>query len=80
MFISDAFIQYSQITLAKIGELRSANYVQGQTGTIMKSDGTFEINGAVSGEGAMKITNINQGVKDKNGVLRVQFGRLTGVW
>lgn len=80
VFISDAFIQYSQITLAKIGELRSANYVQGQTGTIMKSDGTFEINGAVSGEGAMKITNINQSVKDKNGVLRVQFGRLTGVW
>ncbi|MEF3515085.1 host specificity protein J, partial [Citrobacter freundii] len=33
VFISDAFIQYSQITLAKIGELRSANYVQGQTGT-----------------------------------------------
>ncbi|MEB0771719.1 TipJ family phage tail tip protein [Citrobacter portucalensis] len=80
VFISDAFIQYGQITLAKIGELRSANYVQGQTGTIMKSDGTFEINGAVSGEGAMKITNINQSVKDKNGVLRVQFGRLTGVW
>ncbi|MEB7914756.1 TipJ family phage tail tip protein, partial [Citrobacter portucalensis] len=48
VFISDAFIQYSQITLAKIGELRSANYVQGQTGTIMKSDGTFEMNGAVA--------------------------------
>lgn len=80
VFISDAFIQYSQITLAKIGELRSANYVQGQTGTIMKSDGTFEMNGAVAGEGAMKITNTTQSVKDGNGVLRVQIGKLTGVF
>ncbi|MBJ9214719.1 host specificity protein J [Citrobacter freundii] len=80
VFISDAFIQYSQITLAKIGELRSANYVQGQTGTIMKADGTFEMNGAVAGEGAMKITNTTQSVKDGNGVLRVQIGKLTGVF
>ena len=80
VFISDAFIQYGQITLAKIGELRSANYVQGKTGTIMKSDGTFEMNGAVAGEGAMKITNTTQSVKDGNGVLRVQIGKLTGVF
>lgn len=80
VFISDAFIQYTAITLAKIGELRSANYVQGKTGTIMKSDGTFEINGAVSGEGGMRLTNNTQSVKDGNGVLRVQVGRLTGVW
>lgn len=80
VFISDAFIQYSQITLAKIKELRSENYVQGQTGTIMKSDGTFEMNGAVAGEGAMKITNTTQSVKDGNGVLRVQIGKLTGVF
>lgn len=80
VFISDAFIQYGQITLAKIGELRSANYVQGQTGTIMKSDGTFEMNGAVAGEGAMKMTNLNYSVKDGNGVLRVQIGKLTGVF
>ncbi|MDM3178654.1 DUF1983 domain-containing protein [Citrobacter sp. Cf108] len=80
VFISDAFIQYSQITLAKIGELRSANYVQGQTGTIMKSDGTFEMNGAVTGEGATKMTNLNYSVKDGNGVLRVQIGKLTGVF
>lgn len=80
VFISDAFIQYSQITLAKIGELRSANYVQGQTGTIMKSDGTFEMNGAVAGEGATKMTNLNYSVKDSNGVLRVQIGKLTGVF
>ncbi|MBJ8817145.1 TipJ family phage tail tip protein [Citrobacter freundii] len=80
VFISDAFIQYSQITLAKIKELRSANYVQGQTGTIMKSDGTFEMNGAVAGEGATKMTNLNYSVKDGNGVLRVQIGKLTGVF
>ncbi|HAT8000577.1 TPA: host specificity protein [Citrobacter braakii] len=80
VFISDAFIQYGQITLAKIGELRSANYVQGQTGTIMKSDGTFEMNGAVAGEGATKMTNLNYSVKDGNGVLRVQIGKLTGVF
>ncbi|HGY3368157.1 TPA: host specificity protein J [Citrobacter freundii] len=80
VFISDAFIQYSQITLAKIKELRSENYVQGQTGTIMKSDGTFEMNGAVAGEGATKMTNLNYSVKDGNGVLRVQIGKLTGVF
>lgn len=80
VFISDAFIQYAQITLAKIGELRSTNYVQGQTGTIMKSDGTFEMNGAVAGEGATKMTNLNYSVKDGNGVLRVQIGKLTGVF
>ncbi|EKW1653182.1 host specificity protein J [Citrobacter freundii] len=80
VFISDAFIQYGQITLAKIGELRSANYVQGQTGTIMKSDGRFEMNGAVAGEGATKMTNLNYSVKDGNGVLRVQIGKLTGVF
>ncbi|HAU5643252.1 host specificity protein J [Citrobacter freundii] len=80
VFISDAFIQYGQITLAKIKELRSENYVQGQTGTLMKADGTFEMNGAVAGEGAMKITNTTQSVKDGNGVLRVQIGKLTGVF
>lgn len=80
VFISDAFIQYGQITLAKIGELRSVNYVQGQTGTIMKSDGTFEMNGAVAGEGATKMTNLNYSVKDGNGVLRAQIGKLTGVF
>ncbi|MGZ0803180.1 host specificity protein J [Kluyvera ascorbata] len=80
VFISDTFIQYGQITLAKIGELRSSNYVQGKTGTIMKADGTFEINGGVEGEGGMKITNETITVRDENGVVRVQIGRLTGLW
>ena len=80
VFISDAFIQYGQITLAKIGELRSANYVQGKTGTIMKSDGSFEVNGVVAGEGASRMSNLNYSVKDGNGVLRVQIGKITGVF
>lgn len=79
-FINEAFMNYAAITLAKIGELRSSNYVEGKTGTIMKADGTFEINGGTEGEGAMKITNVTQSVKDENGVLRVQIGKITGVF
>lgn len=56
-FINEAFINYASITLARVGSFYSANYVAGQTGTIMKADGTFEINGAVSGQGRMQITN-----------------------
>lgn len=56
-FINEAFINYASITLARVGSFYSANYVAGQTGTIMKSDGTFEVNGAVSGQGRMQITN-----------------------
>ncbi|MBJ8938586.1 host specificity protein J [Citrobacter koseri] len=58
VFINNAFIDYASITLAKVGSWYSANYVAGQTGTIMKSDGTFEVNGAVSGQGRLSITNI----------------------
>ncbi|MDM3213693.1 DUF1983 domain-containing protein [Citrobacter sp. Cf093] len=75
VFISDAFIQYGQITLAKIGELRSSNYVQGKTGTIMKSDGTFEINGSNAGDGRTTIDNYGQKVYDKNNTLRVVVGK-----
>ncbi|MEY8769040.1 host specificity protein J [Erwinia sp. ACCC 02193] len=57
VFINDAFINYASITLAKIGSWYSANYVAGQTGTIMKSDGTFEMNGAVAGQGRLRVTN-----------------------
>lgn len=58
VFINNAFIDYASITLAKVGSWYSANYVAGQTGTIMKSDGTLEVNGAVSGQGRLSITNI----------------------
>ncbi len=80
VFISDAFIQYAAITLAKIGELRSSNYVAGKTGTIMKADGTFEVNGSESGQGGTKFTNRNINVKDENNVLRVQIGYISGVF
>lgn len=75
VFISDAFIQYANITLAKIGELRSSNYVAGQTGTIMKADGTFEINGSNAGDGRTTIDNYGQKVYDKNNTLRVVVGK-----
>ncbi|WP_314412174.1 phage tail protein [Pantoea septica] len=51
IFINDAFINYASIKLAKIGSFYSSNYIAGQTGTIMKSDGSFEFNGAVPGQG-----------------------------
>lgn len=79
-FINDVFINYAAMTLAKIGMLYSSNYVEGKTGTIMKADGTFEINGGAEGEGAMKITNATQSVEDENGILRVQIGKITGIF
>ncbi|TKK33181.1 TipJ family phage tail tip protein [Pantoea agglomerans] len=51
VFMRDAFINYASITLAKVGSWYSSNYVAGQTGTIMRSDGSFELNGPVSGQG-----------------------------
>ncbi|BCA39433.1 host specificity protein J [Kluyvera ascorbata] len=75
MFVSDAFIQYGEFTLAKIGELRSSNYVEGKTGTIMKADGTFELNGGTEGEGRNVIDNEGQKVYDENNVLRVVVGK-----
>ncbi|MHB9331700.1 phage tail protein [Phytobacter ursingii] len=74
-FIRDTFIQYAAITLAKIGELRSSNYIAGQSGTIMKSDGTFEVNGAAAGQGRILINNEGQKVYDQNGTLRVVVGK-----
>ncbi|MES4613516.1 phage tail protein [Ewingella sp. CoE-038-23] len=79
-YIKEAFIDYASFTLAKVGSWYSANYVAGQSGTIMRADGSFELNGSTAGEGAMKISNSTQSVKDGNGVLRVQIGRLTGVF
>ncbi|WP_312140807.1 host specificity protein J [Pantoea septica] len=57
IFINDAFINYASITLAKIGSFYSSNYVAGQTGTIMRSDGSFELNGPVSGQGRFLVDN-----------------------
>lgn len=76
IFINDAFINYASITLAKVGSWYSANYVSGQTGTIMRSDGSFELNGYKAGSGRMTQTNNQLSVYDGNGVLRVRIGEL----
>ena len=76
-FINDAFINYANITLARIGQLESSNYVAGSTGTRMASDGTFEINGNEPGNGRLNILNNQISVFDANGVLRVRLGRLS---
>lgn len=77
VFIRDAFINYASITLAKVGSWYSANYVAGQTGTIMRSDGSFELNGSESGQGRMVQSNTQISVYDGNGVLRVRMGKLS---
>ncbi|HDB9835827.1 TPA: phage tail tip fiber protein [Escherichia coli] len=81
MYVREAFIKDASITNAKIGSyIQSNNYVSGSTGWKLDKSGTFENYGSVSGEGAMKLTNTTISVKDGNGVLRVQVGRITGSW
>lgn len=81
MYVREAFIKDASITNAKIGSyIQSNNYVSGSTGWKLDKSGTFENYGSVSGEGAMKWTNTTISVKDGNGVLRVQVGRITGSW
>ncbi|HGG2173336.1 TPA: host specificity protein J [Escherichia coli] len=80
-YVREAFIKDASITNAKIGSyIQSNNYVSGSTGWKLDKGGTFENYGAVSGEGAMKLTNTTISVKDGKGVLRVQIGRITGSW
>ncbi|HFO6560845.1 TPA: phage tail protein [Escherichia coli] len=81
MYVKEAFIKDASITNAKIGSyIQSNNYVSGSTGWKLDKGGTFENYGSVSGEGAIKMTNTTISVKDGNGVLRVQIGRITGSW
>jgi len=74
--IRSAFISQAQIQeLIVSGELRSANYVAGSQGIrINFVTGEFEINGVVSGQGRMNITNQLVQVFDANSVLRVRMG------
>ncbi|MBD1602509.1 phage tail tip fiber protein, partial [Pseudomonas typographi] len=75
VYISQAFIADGTITSAKIGDyIQSTNYVAGSTGWRMNKDGTFEINGTVSGQGRLLITNSLVQVFDANGGLRVRMG------
>ena len=80
-FIRASFIQDGTISNAKIGNyIQSNNYVAGSVGWKLDKSGTFENYGSTAGEGAMKQTNQTISVKDGNNVLRVQVGRLTGVF
>ncbi|MDK6379987.1 host specificity protein J [Citrobacter freundii] len=80
VFISDAFIQDGSITNAKIGSyIQSNNYVAGSQGWRWDKNGTMQNYGSDS-EGAMKQTNVTQSIRDGNGVLRVQIGKITGVF
>ncbi|HCB8024320.1 TPA: DUF1983 domain-containing protein [Escherichia coli] len=81
IYVREAFIKDASITNAKIGSyIQSNNYVSNSTGWKLDKSGTFENYGSVSGEGAMKLTNTTISVKDGNGRLRVQIGRITGSW
>ncbi|QLR43678.1 host specificity protein J [Enterobacter sp. RHBSTW-00994] len=80
VFISSAFIQNGTITNAKIGAfIQSNNYVAGQAGWKLDKAGTWENYGS-DGQGARKSTNVTDSIRDANGVLRVQIGKLTGVF
>ncbi|WP_320712046.1 host specificity protein J [Enterobacter asburiae] len=80
-FIRDTVIGDGTISNAKIGNyIQSNNYVAGSVGWKLDKSGTFENYGSTAGEGAMKQTNQTISVKDGNNVLRVQVGRLTGVF
>ncbi|HEM8713042.1 TPA: phage tail protein [Enterobacter hormaechei] len=80
-FIRASFIQDGTIDNAKIGNyIQSNDYVAGSAGWKLDKGGTFENYGSTAGEGAMKLTNQTISVKDGSNVLRVQVGRLTGVF
>lgn len=80
VFISSGFIQDGTITNAKIGNfIQSNNYVPGQSGWKLDKGGTWENYGS-DGQGARKTTNVTDSIRDANGVLRVQIGKLTGVF
>lgn len=76
VFINDALINKATITNAVIGsDLRSNNYVAGQSGIrIDFVTGAVEINGPVSGQGRMTITNNTIRVFDNNGINRIKIG------
>ncbi|KGI63107.1 host specificity protein [Enterobacter sp. UCD-UG_FMILLET] len=80
VFISSGFIQDGTISNAKIGNfIQSNNYVAGQSGWKLDKGGTWENYGS-DGQGARKTTNVTDSIRDANGVLRVQIGKLTGVF
>ncbi|WP_424141162.1 phage tail tip fiber protein [Sodalis glossinidius] len=72
VFINEAFINYAGMTLAKVGSWYSANYVPGQSGTIMRNDGSFELNGCHVNS---RVSLDSKGLKVfDNGQLAVELG------
>ncbi|MEL4014400.1 host specificity protein J [Dryocola clanedunensis] len=79
-FIRDTFIQDGTISNAKIGNfIQSNNYVAGSAGWKLDKGGTFE-NFGTDGAGAKKETNVTTSIRDENQTLRVQIGKITGVF
>lgn len=80
VFISQGFIGNGWITNAMIGDyIQSNNFVAGVSGWQWNKDGTMQNYGS-DGGGATKQTNTTYSTKDENGVLRAQFGKITGVF
>lgn len=75
-FIKEAFIDYAVFTLAKVGSWYSANYIAGQSGTIMRSDGSFEFNGYAPGQGRVTLDSRGLRVYDASGNIKVKIGDL----
>lgn len=79
-FLRSAFIQDASIDNAKIGNyIQSNDFVAGVSGWQWNKDGTMQNYGS-DGGGATKQTNTTYSTKDENGVLRAQFGKITGVF
>lgn len=80
VFINSAFIQNGSIDNAKIGNfIQSNNFEDGVSGWRWDKNGTMQ-NFGTDGTGAMKETNVTKSVRDENGRLRCQFGKITGVF
>ena len=78
--IRDTVIGDGTISNAKIGNfIQSNNYVAGSAGWKLDKSGSWE-NYGTDGQGARKSTNVTDSIRDSNGVLRVQIGKLTGVF
>ena len=82
VIMNSAIIKHGSITNAMIGgDIRSNTYVWNQAGWRLDKNGIFEnYGGGAPGQGAMKQTNDQITVRDANGVVRVQIGRITGGW
>lgn len=79
-FIRDTFIRDGSIENAKIGNyIQSNNYVAGSAGWKLDKGGNWE-NFGTDGAGAKKETNVTTSIRDENKRLRVQIGKITGVF